>query len=211
MKSTSLKHLAWSALAAFTLSSSIAPGLRAQAPAQKEEKKFVAYRITRGDVCSINVLGEADCTSGNKRVEATGTINLTYIGDVNLVGLTIKEAQEKIAAAYRDGRFLRNPTVTMVVDVYAARTVIISGKVNIQGRQEIPPDTEITIKEMIFKAGGFSETAKGTAVRVTRTLPDGTLKTFTLDVESAIKGKGSADAAFVLEPDDIIYVPEKII
>jgi polysaccharide export outer membrane protein len=45
-------------------------------------------------------------------------------------------------------------------------------------------------------------------------MPDGTLQVFTLDVESAMKGRSSAsarDAGFVLEPDDIIYVPEKII
>jgi polysaccharide export outer membrane protein len=86
--------------------------------------------------------------------------------------------------------------------------------VNIQGRQEIPPDTEFTIKELIFKAGGFGDTAKSKEVRVTRTLPDGTLKVFTLDVESALKGKTTAsakDAGFVMEPDDIVYVPEKII
>ena len=45
-------------------------------------------------------------------------------------------------------------------------------------------------------------------------MPDGTLKIFTLDVESAIKGKSNAttkDAGFVLEPADTVYVPEKII
>jgi polysaccharide export outer membrane protein len=211
MKRTLARLLAVSALAAAT--SFVLPA-HAQLPTPRAEKKFVAYRITRSDRLSVGVVGESELTVGGKRVEATGTINLTYIGDINLVGLTIKEAQEKIANAYRDGRFLRNPVVTVTVDEYAPRTVIISGKVNVQGRQEIPPDTEITIKEMIFKAGGFSETAKGTAVRLTRTMPDGTLKVFTLDVESAIKGKektNSGDAAFVLEPDDIIYVPEKII
>jgi polysaccharide biosynthesis/export protein len=184
------------------------------APATKAEKRYVAYKITRGDRISVGVVGEPELTVGGKRIEATGTINLLYIQEIRLVGLTIAEAQESIAKAYRDGRFLRNPQVSVTVDEYAPRNVIITGKVNVQGRLEIPPDTEITIKEMISKAGGFTETAKGTAVRVTRTMPDGTLKTITLDVESAIKGRApsnSGDAAFVLEPDDTIYVPEKII
>lgn len=182
--------------------------------APKSEKKFVAYKITRGDRLSIAVVGEPELTVGGKRVEATGTINLLYIQEVRLVGLTIAEAQETIAKAYRDGRFLRNPQVSVTVDEYAPRTVIVGGKVNAPGRQEIAPDTEVTIKDVISKANGFSETAKGTAVRVTRTMPDGTLKVHTLDVESALKGKAqsnSGDAAFVIEPDDIVYVPEKII
>src|SRR3954467_12941895 len=180
----------------------------------KAEKRYVAYKITRGDRLSVGVVGEPELTVGGKRVEATGTINLLYIQEIRLVGLTIAEAQEAIAKAYREGRFLRNPQVSVTVDEYARRAVIVSGKVNVQGSQEIPPDTEITIKEVIIKAGGFTETAKGTAVRVTRTMPDGTPKTFTLDVESALKGRApsnSGDAAFVLEPDDTIYVPEKII
>lgn len=188
--------------------------LHGQAPAAKNEKNFVAYRITRGDILSIAIVGEPELTVGQKRVEAIGTVNLTYIGDVRLVGLTIKEAQETIENAYREQRILRNPTAAVVVEQYAPRSVRISGKVNSPGLIHIPPDTETTLLEIIFKANGLAETARGTAVRVTRTLPDGTPKLFTLDVESAIKGRGKSNspaAVFVVEPDDIIFVPEKII
>jgi len=76
----------------------------AQPVAPKTEKKYVAYKITRGDTVSIGILGEQDLNAGGKRVEATGTINLSLIGEINLVGLTIAEAQEAIAKKYRDGR-----------------------------------------------------------------------------------------------------------
>lgn len=186
------------------------------APEQKSEKKYVAYEITRGDVVSIAVLanGEPEITAGQKRVESIGTINLPYIQEIRLVGLTIAEAQQAIANAYRDGRFIRNPVVIVTIETYAPRVVSVFGKVNSQGRFEIPPDTEMTITDLIFKANGFGDTARGTAVKVTRTLPDGTLRVFTLDVESAIKGKlktATGDAAFVLKPDDVVYVPERII
>ncbi len=191
------------------------PLVSAQIPVTpKSDKKYVAYKITRGDTVSVGILGEQELSAGGKRVEATGSINMALIGNVRLVGLTIAEAQEAIAKKYRDERYLRNPQVNVTVEVYAPRTVIISGKVNNPGRPEIPADTEMSIKDLILKAGGFGETARGTRVTVTRTMPDGTLKTFTLDVESALKGRAAAnsgDAAFVLEPDDIIYVPEKII
>lgn len=184
------------------------------APAVAAEKKFVPYRITRGDILSISVLGESDLTVGQKRVESTGTINLAYVGDVRLVGLTLKEAQELLQKAYIDGRVLRSPTINVVVDQYAPRVVRISGMVNQQGPIELPPDGEMTIAELISKAGGFRETARGTAVRVTRTLPDGTTRTEELDVESAIKGKQrrtTGQGAFLLEPGDVVYVPEKVI
>lgn len=188
---------------------------RAQvAAAATEERKAAPYRITRGDRISISILGEPELKVAGTRVEPVGTVNLVLIKEVNLAGLTISEAEAKVASAYQEGRFLRSPRVTITVEEYAPRTVIVSGKVNIQGRQEIPPNSEFTIKDLIFKAGGFTDTARSSAVKVTRNLPDGTQKYYILDVESGIKGRAnssSKDASFVLEPDDIVYVPEKII
>lgn len=192
------------------------PAQPAPANAPKTEKKYVPYRITRGDILNIEVFasGEREFSAGQKRVEATGTINLLYIQEIQLVGLTIAEAQDAIARAYRDGRFIRNPVVNVTVETYAPRVVRISGKVNSQASFEIPPDGELTIMELIFKANGFQETAQGKQVKVTRIMPDGSLRVFTLDVESAMKGRlttPSGDAAFLLQPDDVVYVPERII
>jgi len=188
---------------------------RAQGAASAtEERKAAPYRITRGDRISISILGEPELKVTGTRVEPVGTVNLVLIKEVNLSGLTIAEAEAKVAKAYQDGRYLRSPRVNITVDEYAPRTVIVSGKVNIQGRQDIPPNSEFTIKDLIFKAGGFTDTARSSAVKVTRTMPDGTQKYFILDVESGIKGRAnsnSKDASFVLEPDDVVYVPEKLI
>lgn len=184
------------------------------APTAAEERKAAPYRITRGDRISVSILGEPELKVAGTRVEPVGTVNLVLIKEVNLAGLTISEAEAKVGQAYQEGKFLRSPRVTITVEEYAPRTVIVSGKVNIQGRQEIPPNAEFTIKDLIFKAGGFTDTARSSAVKVTRTLPDGTQKYYILDVESGIKGRAnssSKDASFVLEPDDVVYVPEKII
>lgn len=182
-------------------------------PTAAAEKRFIAYKITRGDRVSVSVVGEPELTVVQKRVESTGTINLLYIGNIRLVGLTIAEAQDFIAQSYRDGRFLRNPQVSVTVDEYAPRIVRIGGKVNAPGQIPIPPDAEMTIIEVIFKANGLTETARSSAVRVTRTMPDGTEKLFTLDLEAALKarGKSTGDGSFVVQPDDVVYVPEKFI
>lgn len=178
------------------------------------EKKYISYRITRFDRLSVSVFDEPGLTVGGKKVEATGTIALTLIGEIRLIGLTIVEAQTAIENAYWDGRFLRNPQVTITVDEYAPRTVSISGKINAPGQYEMPPDTVWTLKDLIIKASGFQETARGTQVRITRTMADGSLKIFQKDVESLLRARSNAsadDAAFPLEPGDIVYVPEKII
>lgn len=188
---------------------------QAPTPAPKlDEPTAVPYRITRGDVLAVSVFGEMDLTSGGNKVEARGTIALQLIKEIRVAGLTVLEAQEAIEAAYRDQRYLRDPQVKITIEQYAQRLVSIMGKVNLPARYELPPDQQWTIKDLIIKAGGFTDTARGREVRVTRTLPDGSLKTFTLDLRDTLVGKETnpnSDATFVLEPDDYVYVPERII
>src|SRR3954471_20060840 len=94
-----------------------APAFAAQATAVKgDEKKYIPYRIARGDRLAVGVFGEPDLTKGGNKVEATGTIVLTLINEIRVVGLTIAEAQAAIENAYRDGRFLRNPQITVTVE-----------------------------------------------------------------------------------------------
>jgi polysaccharide export outer membrane protein len=72
----------------------------------------------------------------------------------------------------------------------------------------------MTVLEAITKCGGFTDSAKGTEVRVTRVGPDGKVKVFTVDIDSLIKGKDRArseDDSLLLLPGDIIYVPERLI
>ena len=116
--------------------------------------------------------------------------------------------------AQLDTRFLRDPQITVKIEEYAPRRVHISGAVNNPGIRELPPERPMTIKDLILASGGFTDTARGTDVKVTRTMPDGSLQTFRLDVQSALQGRdraSAADANFVLEPDDNVWVSQKII
>lgn len=201
-------------LAALGLAAAAGLAAPASPPAPAAEKVPLPYRITRSDVLSVGIVGEPELTAAQKKVEPTGTINLLYIGDVRVVGLTIKEAQEMIENTYREQRILRTPVATVIVEQYAPRRVRISGRVANPGLIEIPADTEITLVELIFKAGGLQDTARGSEVKVTRTMPDGSTKIFTLDIESVIKARsksGAEAASFVVLPDDLIFVPERII
>ena len=193
-----------------------AVAVRAQdaAAGSSDENKAIVYKISRTDKISIVVVGEADLNVGGKRVDANGNVNLALVGEVKIAGLSVSQAQTAIENAYRDGRILRSPQVTINIEEYAPRTVSVSGMVKQPGTINLPPESTMTLKDLILKAGGFTETANGSKVRVTRVLPDGTTKIFTLNVDSILKGRDtgkSADATFTLEPDDIVYVPEKII
>ena len=131
----------------------------------------------------------------------------------NVAGLTITEAQRAVEAAYRDGRFLRSPQVSISVEDYALREVSIQGQVKAPGRYVLPVETTFSVLELVTKAGGFTDIAKGSAVVVTRIGPDGQKVTFTVDVDGVIRGRKSSKSSdnLLLEPGDIVYVPERII
>jgi polysaccharide export outer membrane protein len=185
----------------------------AAAAAAPSQKKTIPYTIRNSDKLGVRVFQEDELTI-TPRVDSKGTLNLTLIGELRVAGMTINQAERAIENAYREGRFLRNPQVTITVEDYAPREVTIGGQVKIPSRYALPLETPMTLLELVGKAGGFTDTAKGTAVRVTRVKADGTLETKTYDVESILRGKKDAraeDSSLTLEPDDIIYVPERII
>lgn len=181
--------------------------------AQVVDKKNYVHTLALADRVRIVVFQEDDLTNLS-RVDARGHVNLPLIGEIAIGGLTVVEAQAAIEKAYRDGRFLRNPQVTVSVEEYAPREVSIQGRIRNAGRYTLPIESTLTVVELVTKAGGIDDIGKGSAVTVTRILPDGTRKVFTVDVDSVIKAKKdrqSDDATMLLQPGDIVYVPERLI
>lgn len=174
---------------------------------------IAAYKVTFTDLLRIDIYQEDDLKT-TSRVDSKGNINLPLVSEVHVAGLTITEAQKAIETAYREGRYLRNPQVTLNIESYAAREVSIQGQVRSPGRYPLPIETTMTVLELVTRAGGFTDTAKGTAVNVTRVTPEGKKQVFTIDVDSLLKGKDRAninDNSLTLEPGDIVFVAERII
>lgn len=178
-----------------------------------EAKKSYIHTLQLADRVRVAIYLEDDLTT-LARIDARGMVNLPLVGEVKVGGLTLMAAQDAIQAAYRDGRYLRAPQVTLTVEEYAPREVSISGQINSPGRYPLPVESTYTVVELVTKAGGIKDVGKGTAVTVTRILPDGTRKVFTVDVESTIRGKKTdknQDTSLLLEPGDLVFIPERLI
>jgi polysaccharide export outer membrane protein len=98
-------------------------GLLAEsAPAPRSAgKKVIVYKIRAADRLGVRVFQEDDLTS-TPRVDAKGTINLPLVRELRVDGLTINEAERLVENAYREGRFLRKPQVTITVEEYGPRS-----------------------------------------------------------------------------------------
>jgi polysaccharide biosynthesis/export protein len=201
-----------SALGFFALTLAVLTAAAQQSP-KPAATPAPGYAIVATDRLRIDVYQEDDL-SVIASVDAKGTINLRLVGEIMVAGKTVPEAQKAIEAAYREGRYLVTPQVTINIEEYAPREVSIDGMVRNPGRFPLPIEGGITVADLVLKAGGLTDTARGSAVTVTRRGPDGKQTVFTVDVESLIKGKSSgkaADNAFLLQPGDIVFVPQRII
>lgn len=167
------------------------------------------YRIISRDVVRVTVNGEPDM-SVDRRVDSLGEINVPLIGAIKVSGLTSSEAQELIAKRFIQDEIFIRPEVVVTVTEYGAREVMILGQVTKQGKQVFPPEaTSLSIVEAITSAGGLTRIAKGEAVRVTRKDDSDHEQSFTVDVEKFIEGKAGEGQPFMLQPGDVVFVPER--
>ena len=207
-----MKHARLLPLVALLCLAGLLPARAADNPATNDKKNYV-HTLALADRVRVVVYQEEDLASVT-RIDARGKINLPLIGEIAIGGLTVVDAQNAIENAYKDGRYLRNPQVTVSVEEYAPREVSIQGRVRNPGRYTLPIESTMTVVELVTKAGGIDDIGKGSAVTVTRIAPDGTKKVFTVDVDSIIRGKRDTkidDTTLLLQPGDIVYVPERLI
>jgi protein involved in polysaccharide export with SLBB domain len=84
--------------------------------------------------------------------------------------------------------------------------VYVYGSVKQQGPQEIPADESYTVSKAVIRAGGFGDFANKRKVKLTRKSGGD----YTVDLKRIIE-EGHSDEDMVLQPDDQIYVPQRLI
>ena len=115
------------------------------------------YRLSPYDVIDCSLYGEEDLHTRAK-LGADGGVLLPLIGNVQLEGKTVSEANAMIQKKYADG-FVKDPHVLLTVIEYRKTTFSIIGQVTRPGIYEIPEGTRMTIVDAILLAGGFTRIA----------------------------------------------------
>jgi polysaccharide export outer membrane protein len=126
----------------------------AQTPAQSQQVAAAQYRLALGDTIRITVFQAPDLSLETRITEAGG-ISYPLLGSVNLAGLTIAEAEQKIAKGLRDGNFVRQPQVSIVVIQARGNQVSVLGQVGRPGRYPLETG-EVRLTDMIATAGGIA-------------------------------------------------------
>jgi polysaccharide export outer membrane protein len=148
-----MKTLIRFVLAVSFLLLSAMPGVHAQVPAQAAPPN-ADYRLGPGDAIGVQVFQSPDL-SVDARVSENGVISYPLVGSVQLGGLSIAEAEQKIADALRSGGFVRSPQVNIILRQVRGNQVAVLGQVNRPGR--FPLETFNTrVSDMLAAAGGVT-------------------------------------------------------
>jgi polysaccharide export outer membrane protein len=121
------------------------------APAQQRSE----YVLGAGDVIRVTVFQNPDLTL-ETRLSETGQISYPLLGAVNLGGMSVAQAEKRIADGLRSGNFVRQPQVSVLVVQVRGNQVSVLGNVNRPGRYPLElADTRLT--DILAAAGGIAQ------------------------------------------------------
>jgi polysaccharide export outer membrane protein len=158
-----------------------------------------ARKLTIGpdDELDVSVYGVPDL-SQHVRVDASGEAYLLLIGPVHVAGLSSAEAQAVVEKQLVEGRFVKNPHVTVYVKEFTSQFVSVVGEVNRPGNY--PALNTRRLYDAFQQAGGLTPTAGKVTITHRGQLDSPTIVTLSND---PVK---SAQANLEILPGDAISV-----
>lgn len=112
------------------------------------------YAVGGGDVLRISVYQSPDL-SLDARVSESGTISYPLLGQVSVGGLSISQVEAAIANGLRNGNFLKQPQVAVLLTEVRSNQVSVLGMANRPGRYPIEVNGML-LSELLALAGGVA-------------------------------------------------------
>jgi polysaccharide biosynthesis/export protein len=163
--------------------------------------KPVDYRLGAGDSIKVQVYQSPDLTV-EARVSESGIINYPLVGRINIGGLTVPDAESRIAQALKHNHILKAPQVNINVVQVRGSQVAVLGQVSKPGRFPLEA-LNARVTDMLAAAGGI--TPQGDDTVVVAGIRNKKPFRKTIDTSALFAGKGGTDDILVA-PGDTIYV-----
>lgn len=161
------------------------------------------YVIGAQDNLNIIVTDEPDLTN-KYRVDADGTITMPYLSRVQLAGLSLQEAQDKLTAMLKKD-FIKNPQVRIEVDQFKSRSVLMTGEIRLQGKLPLP-GTTMSLLEALALAGSATQNASN-EVLIMHAPKNGEKAPEPITVNRKDLELGKVGRDITLQDGDIVNVP----
>ena len=168
-------------------------------------KESSDYLLQPGDLVDIQVYKEEDM-SRTLRISTQGYIAFPLVGNIKIADLNISQAANKIEEKLKS--YLKNPSVSLLIKEYANKTLYVLGQVKKPSSIAIPPEKTMTVLEAITSAGGFTDIAAISKVKILR-IENGQQRSLEVDV-SQITKDGNKQLDIALKPGDVVFVPQSL-
>ncbi len=172
-----------------------------------QEADPATHILGSGDVVRITVFQNPDLTL-ETRVAESGRISYPLIGTVAVGGASVAEAERKIAGLLREGGYVRNPQVNILLTLLRSAQVSVLGQVGRPGRYPIET-VKTRLSEMVATAGGVVPGASD-AVMLSGNR-DGKPIRLSVDLPAVLRGEGedplvaNGDTLFV-DRAPVVYI-----
>lgn len=124
--------------------------------AQQGATARAEYVLGAGDVIRVSVYQNPDLTL-ETRVSESGAITFPLIGSARVGGMTITDAEKRIAESLRQGNFVRQPQVSILVLQVRGTQASVLGNVNRPGRYPLEV-ADMRLTDVLALAGGVTAT-----------------------------------------------------
>nr|WP_297351712.1 polysaccharide export protein EpsE [uncultured Caldimonas sp.] len=159
------------------------------------------YVLGPGDVIRVNVFQSPDL-SLEARVSESGAITYPLLGQVQVGGISVVQAEKRIADGLRSGNYVKQPQVSILVVQVRGNQASVLGQVNRPGKYPLElANTRLT--DLIAMAGGVS--TAGADVIVVTGVRNGKPFRKEIDLPSIFMGGKTADD-MVMQNGDVAYV-----
>ena len=203
-----MQSFAAAALAACALSALSALPVAAQVAAAQSVVNAASataapaeYRMGPGDVLRVVVFQNPDL-SLETRLTDGGLVSYPLLGSLRLGGLTVTAAEKLIADGLRNGGFVKQPQVTLLLLQVRGNQVSVLGQVNRPGRYPIEA-ADMRLTDLLATAGGTAPT--GADLVVVSGQRDG--KTFRAEVDlPTLFAPGGRDKDLLIVNGDTVWV-----
>jgi polysaccharide export outer membrane protein len=165
-------------------------------------QKPLEYLIQAGDQLDIKFFYNPELNE-TITVRPDGKISLQLVDEVQAAGLKPSELDGVLTKKY--AHELKKPMIAVIVKSFGGQRIYVGGEVNRQGLFVLAGG--MTPLQAVLNAGGFKETANPESTIVIRKGSGNEPVPIAMNLDDAMQGQnGSAD--FILQADDVVYVPK---
>jgi protein involved in polysaccharide export with SLBB domain len=163
---------------------------------------YTTYKLGPADEVAIRIVGQPDYTLEKAQVSPMGRIYHPLIGDIDVAGLTIAQATERLTIEF--SQFIREPRVS--ISLLAANSSLVGVLGDVAHPGIVVMSRPMTLLDAISASGGVTDFGSQSNITLVRRGIDGVMRTSKVNLKRVLEGKGTAEDNVTLQAGDTLIV-----